>query len=332
MHHERKEEQMVQLQRPSHVYMGGALRSWDEATVHVSSESLIRATSVFEGIKGYWDTSGTTFSLLALREHFERLHRSAKLLHLPFDMTFEAFSDACCDLVQVLLVRGRDLWLRPTLLAVEGHWGLDTVTDLVITGYTLEQERPTAIEVGVSNWQRASDLALPARIKSSANYQVSRLARIEGRRHGYQDMILRNSAGRVAEASGACVLMVRGERLITPPSSEGCLESITVGVIEHICDGLGIEFVRRPVEFSELYVADEAFLAGTLAELVPVHAIDGHAIGDTTPVTEALAERFWQIVRRERQEPQIALHVVPADVSGTYDSDAARSDSAVRTS
>lgn len=322
---------MVQLQQPSHVYMGGAVRSWNDATVHVSSESLIRAASVFEGIKGYWDTSGATFSLLALREHFERLHRSAKLLHLPFDMTFEAFSAACCDLVRVLLVRGRDLWLRPTLLAVEGHWGLDTVTDLVITGYTLEQERPTTIEVGVSNWQRASDLALPARIKSSANYQVSRLARIEGRRYGYQEMILLNSAGRVAEASGACALFVRDGRVITPPPSEGCLESITVGIIEHICDGLGIEFVRRPVEFSELYVCDEAFLAGTLAELVPVRAIDGQSLADTIPVTEELTERFWQIVRREHHEPQIALHALPVDVPGVSDGDGARSHAPART-
>lgn len=304
---------MVQLQRPSHVFMSGRLLPWDEATVHVSSESLIRAASVFEGVKGYWDAGDDVFSLLAVRAHYDRLASSARLLHLPFEMSFDEFQDALAQLVRKLLVPGRDLWLRPTLLAVEGHWGLDTLTDLVVTGYTLPQERPEPIDIGVSRWQRAGDLAQPARLKSSANYQVGRLARIEGRGRGFQEMLLLNPAGRIGEATGACVLVVRGGTVITPPPTEGCLESITVDIIERLCRRLAIPFVRRPLDCTEVFLADEVFLAGTLAELVPVRRLEDHTFGAETPVTGALADAFWSVVRGTSTHPEIELSAVPLE-------------------
>ncbi len=295
------------LQRPSHVFMSGKLVPWDDANIAIYSEALIRAASVFEGIKGYWDVEAETFSLLAPRQHFDRLHRSARLMHLPFTMSYEQFIGSCTQLSEVLLVQGRDLWLRPTLLAVEGHWGLDTVTDLVITAYTLAQERPQPIAVGLSSWQRAGDRAQPARIKSSANYQVGRLARIEGRRSGYEEMILFNSRGRVAEATGACVVMVRDGRVITPPPYEDCLESITVDIIETLCGSLNIPFDRRPIEFTELAIADEACLAGTLAELVPVTSIDSMPLGGKSPVLDRIADAFWDTVRSAQTVPGIEM-------------------------
>jgi branched-chain amino acid aminotransferase len=296
-----------QLQRPSHAFMSGELVAWDRATIPVYSEALIRVASVFEGIKGYWNSDGATFNLLAVRAHYDRLRRSARLLHLPFDTSYHDFVDACAQLTNALLVPARDLWLRPTLLAVEGHWGLDTVTDLAITAYTSSQERPQSIAVGLSSWQRAGDRSQPARIKSSANYQVGRLARIEGRRSGFDEMLLANGSGRVAEATGACVLLVTGSTVVTPPPYEDCLESITVDIIEGLCDDLGIEFQRRPIEFSELFLADEAFLAGTLAELVPIHAIDGVPLPEQRPILELLANAFWDGVRDLRPSPGIEL-------------------------
>lgn len=295
------------LQRPSHVFMSGRLTPWDDANIAIYSEALIRAASVFEGIKGYWDAEGETFSLLAPLQHFDRLNRSARLMHLPFTMSYEQFVDSCRQLTEVLLVPGKDLWLRPTLLAVEGHWGLDTVTDLVITAYTLAQQRPEPIAVGLSSWQRAGDRAQPARIKSAANYQVGRLARIEGRRSGFEEMILFNSSGRVAEATGACVVMVRDGAVITPPPYEDCLESITVDIIEILCSQLAIPFHRRPIEMTELSIADEIFIAGTLAELVPLESIDGMPLSRTTPVLDQLTDAFWDAVRSAQKFPGVDL-------------------------
>jgi branched-chain amino acid aminotransferase len=287
--------------------MNGQITLWDDATIHVTSEALIRGVSVFEGIKGYWSHDCREFSLLALRQHYDRLRRSAQLLHLPFSMEYDGFREACASLTKRLLSPEKDLWLRTTLLAVEGHWGEGTVTDLVITGYHQEKDRPTPIDVGVSTWQRPGDAALPARIKSAANYQIGRLARIEARRQGLADMVLLNSWGRVAEASGSCVLVVRDGIVLTPPSSEGCLESITVDTLEKLSTGLAIRFERRPLDRTELYVANEMCLAGTLAELIPIRRIDSHVLPERTPILQALADEFWACARADHAHSAVDL-------------------------
>jgi len=301
---------MVVLQKPPFVYMGGRLTEWDKATIHVGAEALIRGISVFEGIKGYWRYDGGEFALLALHEHYSRLTRSALLQHLPFSMAYEEFRDACLTLVRKLLTKERDLWLRPTLFAVEGHWGEDTVTDLVITCYHQDKKKPAPIEIGVSTWQRPLDTGLPARIKSAANYQIGRLARIEGRRQGFGDMILLNQWGRVAEATGSCVLMVRGGRVVTPPPHEGCLESITVNIVEALCGTLGIPFERRPIDRTELLVADEVALAGTLMELGVVRRLESRAMPSATPCLDRIADEYWACVRGQRRHPAVPLTVV----------------------
>ena len=300
---------MVQLQKPPYVYMNGRITAWDEAKIHVGSEALIRGISVFEGIKGYWNHDSSAFSLLAIPAHFQRLNRSAMLQHLPFVMSFEEFRDACLSLVNKLLTRERDLWLRPTIFAIEGHWGLDTVSDLVITCYHQEKMRPEPIEIGISTWQRPFDHSLPARIKSAANYQIGRFARIEGRRQGFRDMVLLNQWGRIAEATGSCVLMVRNGCIATPPPYEGCLESITVNIVESLCKRVGIPFERRPIDRTELLVADEIALAGTLMELGVVSRIDWRRMPSSTPLIDRVREEYWACVRGERQDPAVHLTV-----------------------
>jgi branched-chain amino acid aminotransferase len=298
---------MAQLQRPPWVFMNGRLTAWDDARIHVGAEALIRGISVFEGLKAYWRHDGEQLGILAAREHYDRLTRSARLQHLPFAMSYEEFLDACLALTRRLMTREHDQWLRPTLFAVEGHWGEGTVSDLVITSYHQEKHRPEPVDVGISTWQRPADVALPARIKSAANYQVGRMARIEGRRQGYSDMILLNASSRVAEASGSCVLLVRNGQVATPPPWEGCLESITVDVVEALCVSLGIPFARRAIERTELLVADEVWLAGTLVELGRVRSVAGTPLPDSAPVLARVADEFWACVRGERSHPAIRL-------------------------
>ena len=298
---------MSALQKPPFVYMDRRIVGWDDAKIHVSAEALIRGISVFEGIKGYWSRDGGQLSLLALREHFDRLRRSALLQQLPFSETYENFVEACTSLIRKLVSKESDLWLRATLLAVEGNWGADTVTDLVITCYQQRKKKPDPVRVGISTWQRPLDTAFPARIKSAANYQVGRLARIEGRRQGFDDMILLNPWGRVAEATGSCVLLVRDGRVITPPPYEGCLESITVGIVESLCKRLKVPFERRPVDRSELLVADEIGLAGTLMEIGLVKQLDGRAMPPDAPLLTAVGDLYWACVRAETTHPDVRL-------------------------
>ena len=157
------------------------------------------------------------------------------------------------------------MWFRTTLYAIEGQWGEGTVADLVITAYHQDQKIPSPIKLGVSTWRRSPDVSLPARAKSGANYQVARLARIEGRSHGWQDMVLLNNSGRVAEATGSCLVMVRDGTVYTPPATEGALESITLDIVEALAHSMKMPFIRRPIDRTELLVADEIAICGTLA-------------------------------------------------------------------
>ena len=113
---------MVQLQKPKFVYMGGKLRPWDEAVLHVGCEAVTRGLNVFEGIKGYWQPDGR-FGIVMLRHHYERLRRSARLLHIPCDWTYEEYRSAIFELIGALVEPDRDMWARTTLYAIEGYWG-----------------------------------------------------------------------------------------------------------------------------------------------------------------------------------------------------------------
>ena len=277
------QHQKVQLQKPQWVYFAGKIRPWDEAVLHISSEAVTRGLNVFEGLKGYWQQDGVNFGIVAMRRHFARLQRSARLLHIPCPVNYDQFESACHDLIRSLYEPSRDMWVRATLYVIEGHWGEGTVADLVLTAYHTEKTPPEPIDTGVSTWQRASDVTVPPRIKTSTNYQVARLARIEGRKRGYSEMILLNQWGRVAEGTGSCLIMVRDGKVVTPPASEGALESITIEIICDICESLGIEVVRRPIDRTELYIAEEICFAGTLAEIVPVRNIDDYPLPLSRP-------------------------------------------------
>ncbi len=133
------------------------------------------------------------------------------------------------------------------------------------------------MRLGVSTWRRGTDVDLPTRVKSSANYVVARLARIEAHRLGYDDAILLNREGRVAEATGACVVALVDDQVVVPPSSEGALDSLTVRILEHICARDGVPFVRRPIDRTEALSAQEVGIAGTISELTLVEEIDGFA-------------------------------------------------------
>jgi branched-chain amino acid aminotransferase len=301
---------MVKLQEPKYVYIGGDLRLWKEATLHVGCEAVTRSVNVFEGLKGYWSPAGS-FGIVQLRQHYDRLRRSARLLHIPFESSFEHYRDAILKLADALLEPDRDMWFRTTLYAVEGHWGEGTLADLVITAYHQDKRIPDPINLGISTWRRSADSSLPARIKAGANYQAARLARIEGRSHGCQDMVLLNDFGRVAEATGSCILIVRDEKVYTPPASEGALESITVDVIEALAGSAGVPFSRRPIDRTELLVADELALCGTLAEVVGIKCIEGLPLPEESKVLRDLQTGYFNAARGIDTHPFLELTIVP---------------------
>jgi branched-chain amino acid aminotransferase len=303
---------VAQLQRPELVYMNGKLTPWEDASLHIGCEAVTRGLNVYEGLKGYWQPD-ETFQVVDLYKHYVRLSRSSKLLHIPFPWTYGQYEEAVGTLLGALAKPDRDMWARTTLYVTEGHWGEGTAADLVVTAYHQPKQDPSPIDVGVSTWQRSTDISLPARIKTGTNYQVARLARIEGRSRGWHDMILLNQWGRVAEAAAACVLIVRDGVIITPPPSEGALESITLEAIEHLAGAMGIPVVRRPVERTELLIADEMALVGTITEVTLIKSIDGLPILQPGPILGKLQKQYLDTVRGIVRHPSIAMTAVPKE-------------------
>jgi branched-chain amino acid aminotransferase len=287
---------VVQLQKPKYAYYQGAVRPWEGAMLHVGCQGVYLGLNVFEGLKAYWQPDGS-MGVVALRRHYERLKRSARLLHFPFEMGFGQFENAVHEIIESLCVPEQDIWVRATLYIVEGFWGEDQKTDLFLTAFLSQKAAPQPIRVGVSTWRRASDVVLPARIKTSTNYQVARLAKIEGRPRGYSEMILLNASDRVAEGAGTCLLMVRDGAVSTPPASEGALESITVDIVEALAKDLSLPFERRPIDRSELYIADELALVGSLAEVTLVLGVDGNECSYRTQILQTLSERYRDAVK-----------------------------------
>jgi branched-chain amino acid aminotransferase len=300
----------VQLQRPEHIFFDGQVRPWEEGVLHVSTEAVVRGLNVFEGVKGYWQEGGG-FGLRLLRRHYDRMGKSARLLHIPVDFDYDHFVEACFAITRPEHREGKDLYLRATLFAVAGHYGEGTVTDLVLTAYQQPLESPPPINVGTSTWRRTPDVSMPARIKSGSNYQIARLARIEGRSRGYEDMIVLNQSGRVAEAVSATLLLVRDGCVYTPPPWEGALESITLDVLEEMARSLGIDLVRRPIERSELYLADELAITGTLTEIQLIRSIDDVSLPEETPILSALLDRYRRAMRGTEPHPSVELSILP---------------------
>ncbi|WUJ68651.1 aminotransferase class IV [Kribbella soli] len=302
-----------QLQTPPWALVNGELVPYTDVKIHIGAEALTRALSVFEGVKGYWDSAGELFSIRTPRRHYDRLCRSASLFHIPVRFSYEEFVAGLEKLAGELLVPDKDLWFRPTMYVTHGHWGEATEADLVVTAFSQRKLDPDPMRLGVTSWRRAGDLVLPTRVKSSANYVGARMARIEVRRLGYDDAIMLNEAGRVAEATGACVLIVQRGRIVTPPTSESCLDSITVDILEEVAKDLGMPFDRRPIERTELLAADECGLAGTISELTLVSELDGVEY-DQSGLLAQLRQRYLELMRGDLVLPGVELAPL-ADVS-----------------
>jgi branched-chain amino acid aminotransferase len=297
---------LSQLQKPPWALVNGELVPYEDVRIHISAEALTRALSVFEGIKGYWNSAGDVFAIRTPRRHYDRLRRSAALLHIPVTFSYQEFVDGLETLASKLLVPDKDLWFRATLYVTAGHWGEGTVADLIVTAFTQQKHDPEPMGLGVSTWRRAADVALPTRIKSSANYLGGRLARIEVGRLGYDEAVMLNDAGRVAETSGACILIADGGRIITPPASEGCLDSITVDALELLSRDCGLPFERRPIERTELLAAQECAIAGTITALTIVSEVDGFSY-EQTGVLAGLRDRYIQLMRGDVVMPDVEL-------------------------
>ena len=296
-------------QHPAYLWWNGERRRWGDATVHVTDLGWSTVGAVFEGIRAYWNETSEALYIFRLQEHLERLARSMKLVRLPLHYPLDVLASVILDLLHVNEVR-EDTYIRP--LAYGANTSGKRLSQGSSESAVLINTSPMAthLKTGltmtakVSSWRRISEDVMPPRVKNLSNYRNGQLASMEARLDGYDTALLLNRGGTVAEAPGACVMIVRDGRIITPDLSSSILESITRDALITLArDGLGIEVVERQIDRTELYLADEVFTCGTAAEITPVVSIDKYDIGSGTqgPVTAALETLFLRVLRGEEQ-------------------------------
>jgi branched-chain amino acid aminotransferase len=276
------------------IWHNGELVPWEDAKVHVLTHGLHYGTGVFEGIRAYETPRGT--AIFRHQEHLERLFKSAELYYMPIPYTLEELRAATHELIAANELR--ECYIRPIAFRGYGQMGLfplEAPVDVAIAvwpwgAYLGEEGKRDGIRAKVSSWRRIPHDALIPHAKASGQYLNSVLAKIEASKAGYQEAILLNHQGSVCEGSGENIYTVRDGKIATPGDTAAILDGITRRSIIDIATDLGVEIVERDVARAELYLADEVFLTGTAAEVVPVREIDDHPIGrgDPGPITREL--------------------------------------------
>jgi branched-chain amino acid aminotransferase len=283
-------------------YFGGRQVPLSDARVSVLSHAFLYGTAVFEGIRGYRSAEGEGILLFRLREHYVRLERSCRIIGISLRQDADGLCRLTTDLVRANRFQ-QDIYVRPIAYKSAERIGvhLSDESDLVIVtvpfGKYLEDDRPLAL--GVSSWRRTEDNAIPGRAKVNGSYVNLALAASEARASGYDEAILLNEDGHVSEAAGMNLFIVRDGRLITPSISGNLLEGITRDAVRTLARDEGLPVEERQVDRTELYVADEAFLVGTAAQVAPVGSIDRRQIGNgkSGPITARLRDLYGQVVR-----------------------------------
>tara|TARA_B100000700_G_scaffold34760_3_gene33621 strand:- start:6060 stop:6917 length:858 start_codon:yes stop_codon:yes gene_type:complete len=278
------------------VFINGTLYNKEDAKVSVYDHGFLYGDGVFEGMRSY---AGTVFRM---KEHLDRLWESAEKIQLTIPMTKEEMSDA----VNATLAANEieDGYIRLVVSRGEGTLGLDpnkcpTPNIIIITDFiTLYPDEfyQNGLEIITAKTIRNHPGALDPRIKS-LNYLNNILAKIEGLAAGCVETLMLNHKGEVAECTGDNIFIVKGGKLLTPPVEAGVLEGITRGAVMELAAGDGVEVVESTMTLEDVYSAEEVFLTGSAAEIVPVIKVDGKQIGDGTPglITRRVADLYSQL-------------------------------------
>jgi branched-chain amino acid aminotransferase len=288
------------------IWFDGKFVKWEEATIPVMSHVLHYGTSVFEGIRAYF--AKNNLYIFRLRDHMERLHRSARVYSFALNYSAKELCDATIDLLRRISIK-ESCYIRP--LTFVGMHGIDlnitrdspTHTVIIIFPFA-KYFKGEGIKACVSSWRRIHDTSTPPMAKAAGNYLNSILATQESRNNGYNESILLDTEGNVSEAAGENIFIVRNKKIYTPFTAFSVLEGITRDSAMTIARNMGYDLAERPIVRTELYMADEVFLTGTAAEIIAVTNIDGLQIGDGRegPVTRSIREMYTKIVSAEIKE------------------------------
>ena len=293
------------MERSDHIWLDGAFVPWAEARVHVLTHTLHYGLGVFEGVRCYEGAGGRS-AIFRLRDHTERLFASAHILGMEIPFSPDQIDAACIDTVRRNGLK--TCYIRPLAFLGDGEMGLAAVNNPVRAAviawpwgsYLGDQGVREGIRVKTSSFQRFTVNSLMSKAKAVGHYVNSILAAVEARRGGYDEALMLDVDGFVAECSGENIFIVKRGRVKTSPLTS-VLPGITRDTVMTLLEDQGIACREERFTRDEVYIADEAFLTGTAAEITPIRELDDRRIGDGRPgpVTKALQETYARVTRGE---------------------------------
>ncbi len=289
----------VWCRKLKYIWFNGRIVGCEEARVHVLTHALHYGTGVFEGIRGYWN--GSNLHVFRLRDHIVRLVNSAKLVGFNIGYTVEQLVDATIEVIRANGFR-EDVYIRPIAFVGEGGISLDIMgmpVEIAIAAFPFGKYlKAEGVRVKVVSWRRVPSFSMPVMAKACGIYLNSVIALREARLEGYDEAILLDWRGYVAEGSGENVFIVRRGVIATPPTTASILEGITRDTVIRIARDEGYMVEERDITREELLTAEEVFFTGTAAEITPVLEVDGRPVGEGKPgpITMKLKERYQRIV------------------------------------
>jgi len=294
------------VDRTEWIWMNGEFVPWDDAKVHVLSHGLHYGTGVFEGIRAYETERGP--AIFRHREHLGRLHKSAELYYLEIPFSSDQLRAATHELIRRNGLRS--CYIRPIAFRGYGEMGLyakQAPIDVLIAvwpwgAYLGEEGKRNGIRAKVSSWRAISADSLIPHAKAAGQYLNSVLAKEESVKAGYDEAILLDQQGFVSEGSGENIFVIRDGVICTPGHTSSILDGISRASVIQIARDLGYTIEERGIARAELYLAEEVFLTGTAAELVPVREIDDHPIGKPGEITTQLQTRFDDALHGRAEE------------------------------
>lgn len=293
------------IEQVEKIWMDGELVDWAEAKIHVLSHALHYGSGVFEGIRAYSTARGP--AVWHLDAHLDRMYASASIYYMDIPFSKQELIEATKETIRANGLES--CYIRPIAFRGYGEMGVNPLNAPVNVSiavwawgaYLGEEAIEQGVRVKVSSWKRADQNTLPSAAKASGGYLVSILAKVESLKAGYDEAVLLNHEGYIAEGSGENIFVVKDGVLSTPPTSVAALGGITRSSVATIARDLGYEVVERNLVRSDLYLADEAFFTGTAAELTPIREVDDRRVGagHRGPVTKDLQDAFFSATKGE---------------------------------
>ena len=286
-----------------YVWFDGKFVTIDKAKVPITTHAIHYGTSIFEGIRAYWNKKN--LFVFRLEEHVKRFRRSGQFYNISLNYSDKQISDAIIGICKKNKIK-KSCYIRPFYFI--GDYGINlhvtkkAPTSVAIFSFPFgDLFNKNGISAGISSWRKFSDMSTPPQAKMGGNYLNSIIATQEAKRNGFDEAILLDHDGNVSEAPGENIFIVRDGQLITPTLSSSALEGITRDAIIKIGKDLDIEILERTVTRSELILSDEIFLTGTAAEITPIISMDGEKIGTGKPgnITRKMMDEYTDIVMNQ---------------------------------